>query len=176
MRYLVLFAISTFVLISFVARLSGTLGVTPRAMSAQTSPASSPAAAMPKAAKKGSDVAYVRLDGRNSFSTDIEIEGKSFKAIIDTGASMVAIRYEDAKQLGVFRKGETWNRAVSTANGVGRAMAVRLNNLAIGDLMVYDVEALVLSPGALGVNLVGMSLLRRLSKFEVRPDVIVLQR
>jgi aspartyl protease family protein len=55
-------------------------------------------------------------------------------------------------------------------------MSVRLNSLAIGDLVVYDVEAMVLSPGALGVNLVGMSLLRRLSKFEVRPDVIVLQR
>jgi len=176
MRYFVLFAISTLALITFVARLSGTLGATPRVMSAQTSPASSSVAAAPKAAKKGSDVAYVRLDRHNSFSTDIEIEGKTFKAIIDTGASTVAIRYEDAKQLGVFRKGETWNRAVSTANGVGRAMTVRLNNLAIGDLMVYDVEAMVLSPGALGVNLVGMSLLRRLSKFEVRPDVIVLQR
>ena len=36
--------------------------------------------------------------------------------------------------------------------------------------MVYDVEAPAWSPGALGLNLVGMSLLRRLSKFEVRSE------
>ena len=176
MRNTVLFAVSTLALVGLIGRMSGSFGTKPIALVAQAGTPAKPATSPSAAKKKTSGVAYVRLDRNNSFSTSIEIEGKSFQAIIDTGASIVALRYEDAKALGLFSKGEQWNRTVSTANGAGRAMMVRLNNLSIGDLVVYDVEALVLSPGALSVNLIGMSLLKRLYKFEVRPDVIVLQR
>jgi aspartyl protease family protein len=176
MRYLLAFAISTLLLVGLVARLSDKFGATPTAMATQAKSASAQVASAPVAAKKGSGVAYVSLDRRNAFTTGIEIEGKPFRAIIDTGASIVALRYEDAKTLGLFGKGEKWNQMVATANGNGRAMAVRLNNLSIGDLTVYDVEALALGPGALSINLIGMSLLRRLSKFEVRPGVLVLER
>jgi aspartyl protease family protein len=176
MRNIVLFAISTLALAGLIGRMSGTSGVKPTAMVAHAGTPAKPTASPSVAKKKASGVAYVRLDRNNSFSTGIEIEGKPFQAIIDTGASIVALRYEDAKALGLFSKGEQWNRMVSTANGAGKAMSVRLNNLSIGDLVVYDVEALVLAPGALSVNLIGMSLLKRLYKFEVRPDVIVLER
>ena len=176
MRYILAFAISTLLLIGLISRASDTFGAKPTAMATQAKPASVHAAVAPATANKGSGVAYVRLDKRNAFTTGIEIEGKPFQAIIDTGASIVALRYEDAKTLGLFSKGEKWNRMVATANGNGRAMAVRVNNLSIGDLIVYDVEALALAPGALSINLIGMSLLRRLSKVEVRPGVIVLER
>jgi aspartyl protease family protein len=174
MRYFLYFCISTLVLIGTAARLASLLDVKPVAMVTQA--AAPTKSSPPTANKRGSGTAYVRLDRRNQFTTDIEIEGKPFKGVIDTGASIVVVRYEDAKALGLFRTGERWNRTVSTANGNGQAMAVRLNSLGIGDLVVYDVEALVLTPGAVATNLIGMSLLRRLSKFEVRPDMIVLER
>jgi aspartyl protease family protein len=176
MRYILGFCISTLLLVGLVMRLSGMLDAKPAAMVTQSTQRTAATKAAPAPSKRGSGVAYVRLDRQNQFTTPIEIEGKPFHAIIDTGATIVIVRYEDAKQLGVFSKGERWNRVVSTANGAGRAMSARFNNLSIGDLIVYDVEALVLSPGAVSTNLIGMSLLRRLSKFEVRPDVIVLER
>jgi aspartyl protease family protein len=175
MRYFLYFCVSTLVLISVAARLGGLFDVKSSAMATQVTPAPTKSS-QPTANKRGSGIAYVRLDRRNQFTTDIEIEGKPFKGVIDTGASTVVVRYEDAKALGLFRKGEKWTHTVSTANGNGRAMSVRLNSLGIGDLTVYDVEALVLTPGAVATNLIGMSLLRRLSKFEVRPDMIVLER
>lgn len=174
MRYFLYFCISTALLVGFAGKLGNLFQVKPAAMATQVSPA--PGKSVQQPARKGSGIAYVRLDRQNQFTTDIEIEGKPFKGIIDTGANLVAIRYEDARALGLFRNGERWNRMVSTANGNGRAMAVRLNNLAIGDMIVYDVDALVLSQGAVSTNLIGMSLLRRLSRFEVRPDTIILER
>lgn len=175
MRYFLYFCVSTLLLVGFAGKLGNLFQVKPAAMATQASPAPGKAAQQPPA-RKGSGIAYVRLDRRNQFTTAIEIDGKPFQGIIDTGANIVAIRYEDAQALGLFRNGERWNSVVSTANGTGRGMQVFLNNLAIGDLIVYDVEALVLSKGAVSTNLIGMSLLRRLSKFEVRPDMIVLER
>jgi aspartyl protease family protein len=41
---------------------------------------------------------------------------------------------------------------------------------------VSDVDALVTEPGALGVNLLGMSFLRRLARFEVSGGTLLLER
>lgn len=120
--------------------------------------------------------AIIRSDRQGHFVTDIEVQGKRVKAMVDTGATVVALRYEDAERMGLIRSGEKFDRRVSTANGVARAMAVRLNRVDVENVTLYDVEALVLDRGKLAVNLLGMSFLRRLSRFEVRPDHIVLER
>jgi aspartyl protease family protein len=174
MRNILLFAAVAVLLAGTASRFIASRDQGPVAMTTRSGAGAAPSPAA--ANKKDSGKAYVRLDRYSQFATNIEIEGKPFKGIIDTGASIVILRYEDAKALGLFNKGERWDRRVSTANGTGKAMSVRLNNLSIGDLVVYDVEALVLAPGAVSTNLIGMSLLRRLSKFEIKPDVIVLER
>ena len=130
----------------------------------------------PAPTRTGNGTAYVRLDRNNAFTTDIEIEGMAFRGLIDTGAGSVVVRYEDAQRLGLFRHGYNWSQTVRTANGNGKAMAVRLNNVTIGDLTVYDVEAIALGPQAVPINLIGMSLLRRLSRFEIKPDMVILER
>ncbi len=130
----------------------------------------------PPPARKGRPgTAYVRSDRNGHFVSNIEIQGRPFRALVDTGATAVALRYEDARDLGLLQK-EKFDRMISTANGVGRGMAVRLNDVRIGDVVIYDVEAIVLQPGALGTNLLGMSFLRRLSRFEVKSDVVVLEQ
>ena len=120
--------------------------------------------------------AIIRSDRRGHFVTDIEIEGKRVRAMVDTGATVVALRYEDAERMGLIRSGDKFNRQVSTANGYARAMAVRLNRVDVENVTIYDVEALVMERGRMDMNLLGMSFLRRLSRFEVRPDHIVLER
>jgi aspartyl protease family protein len=134
-----------------------------------------PPASMPPRRGPNGSSAYVRSDRRGQFVSNIEINGRTFQALVDTGATSVALRYEDARDLGLLRQ-ERFDRNISTANGIGRGMMVRLNNVRIGDVIVYDVEAMVLQPGALTTNLLGMSFLRRLSRFEVKSDVVVLEQ
>ena len=57
-------------------------------------------------------------------------------------------------------------RRCSTANGVVRAAPVTLNSVDIGGLVVRDVQALVVPGGALSENLLGLSYLTRLKRFE----------
>src|SRR5438105_12731055 len=134
MRYILALAIAIFVVAGLHRAGLRHAGVT--AMTTQEMPARSSASAP---TRTGNGTAYVRLDRNNAFTTDIEIEGMAFRGLIDTGAGSVVVRYEDAQRLGLFRHGYNWSQTVRTANGSGKAMAVRLNNVSIGDLTVYGV-------------------------------------
>ena len=146
--------------------------------SPKKAPESAPKAAPKQAASLASPPgqAIIRSDRRGHFISDIEIEGKRVRAMVDTGATVVALRYEDAERMGLIRSAAKFTHQVSTANGIARAMKVRLNRVDVENVTIYDVEALVMERGRMDTNLLGMSFLRRLSRFEVRPDHIVLER
>lgn len=171
MRHIMLFALTALVIAVAVPR------VMDRVVSAPAPTGTVGAAPVPEQPKRGraGTTAYVRSDRNGHFVSDVEIGGRSVKAMIDTGATSVALRYEDARDLGLLRV-ERFDYRVSTANGVGQAMKVRLNDVRIGNVVVFDVEAMILRPGVLSTNLLGMSFLRRLSRFEVRSDEVVLEQ
>jgi aspartyl protease family protein len=172
MRHIILFALTALVIAGIVPRLMDRVAGAPTSSNAVAAP--TPDAAAVKRSRTGT-TAYVRSDRNGHFVSDIEIQGRSVKAMIDTGATNIALRYEDARDLGLLRV-ERFDRKISTANGVGLAMMVRLNDVRIGNVVVFDVEAMVLRPGVLSMNLLGMSFLRRLSRFEVRSDEVVLEQ
>jgi aspartyl protease family protein len=120
----------------------------------------------------------VRLAANRSghYVSEIEINNRPVTAMVDTGATLVALRYEDARNIGVVFPGDKFDVAIRTANGEGRAKRVRLRSLSVGPITLRDVDALVVEQGALGVNLLGMSFLRRLSRFEVDRGTLVLER
>lgn len=173
MRHIILFALTALVIAAVVPRVVDRVAGMP-ASSNTVGAAPTPDATPVKRSRTGT-TAYVRSDRSGHFVSDIEIQGRSVKAMIDTGATNIALRYEDARDLGLLRQ-EHFDWKVSTANGVGQAMMVRLTDVRIGDVVVYDVEAMVLRPGVLSTNLLGMSFLRRLSRFEVRSDEVVLEQ
>jgi aspartyl protease family protein len=120
----------------------------------------------------------VRLaaDPRGHYVTEIEVNNRPLKALVDTGATVVALRYEDARALGLIFPGDKFDVTVRTANGEGRARMVKLRSVNVGTITIRDVEALVVQEGALGANLLGMSFLKRLSRFEVQRGQLVLER
>ena len=120
----------------------------------------------------------VRLsaDRGGHYVTEIEVNNRSLKALVDTGATVVALRYEDARSLGLIHPGDKFDVGVRTANGEGRAKRVKLRSVGVGTITVRDVEALVLEQGALTTNLLGMSFLKRLARFEVRRGQLELER
>jgi aspartyl protease family protein len=143
-----------------------------RAAAAQTEAASESVAA---SADHGG---LVRLtaDPRGHFVTEIEVNNRPLTALVDTGATVIALRYEDARALGLVFPGDKFDVTVRTANGEGRARLVKLRSVAVGTITIRDVEALVVQEGALGANLLGMSFLKRLSRFEVQRGQLVLER
>jgi aspartyl protease family protein len=114
--------------------------------------------------------------GRNGhFNTQAEVNGRPIEVMVDTGATLVALSYEDAERAGIYLNNSDFSRAVSTANGVARVAPVTLDRVSIGDITVRNVPAAVAEPGRLKTSLLGMTFLSRLSRFDMRSGVLVLE-
>jgi aspartyl protease family protein len=114
-----------------------------------------------------------RLDGH--FFASVDINGESVTMIVDTGASSIVLRPEDAKKVGIDPDGLTYKVPVLTANGRTVAARVRLGKVSIGPLDRQNVDALVAKPGALSQSLLGMSFLSRLRSYEFSGDFLTLR-
>jgi aspartyl protease family protein len=114
--------------------------------------------------------------GQNGhFNTEAEVNGRSIDVMVDTGATMIALTYEDAERAGLLLKNSDFTQAVTTANGVARVAPVTLDRVSIGDITVRNVPAAVAERGRLKTSLLGMTFLSRLSRFDMRAGVLVLQ-
>lgn len=116
----------------------------------------------------------LRASRNGHFHTETEINGRAIPVMVDTGATLVALSYEDAERAGIFLTPQDFTGSVNTANGRAKVAPVMLGRVAIGDIAIRDVPALVSEPGRLNTSLLGMSFLGRLSSFEMRSGVLLL--
>jgi aspartyl protease family protein len=121
----------------------------------------------------GGEVHIQAADGGHFFS-DIDVNGRSIKAVVDTGATGVSLSYEDARAIGLSLSETDFTMESQTANGTARIAPVTLDRVQIGDIEVRDVQAFVAEPGKLFQTLLGMSFLRRLSHIDIRGQELVL--
>jgi aspartyl protease family protein len=119
---------------------------------------------------------HIVADRFGHFQAEAQVNGRPLDALVDTGASFVVLRFEDAQSLGVIYAGDSFDIPVQTANGVGHARRVKLSSVRVGSIELDDVDAMVAEEGMLARNLLGMSFLRRLSRYEVRDDTLILDR
>ena len=96
--------------------------------------------------------------------------------MVDTGASVVALRSGDAARLGVRPMPSDFTALVRTANGVVKAAPAHLDSIEIDVSRVRDVQAIVLPDEALSQNLLGMSFLSRLHRYEFASGQLVLEQ
>jgi aspartyl protease family protein len=99
------------------------------------------------------------------FTTQGTINGQSARMMVDTGATFIAMSAADAQRLGVdYRNGQ--QGSMNTANGVTAAWKVKLHSVRIGDVEVYEVDAVV-TPQPMPQILLGNSYLNR---FQMKRD------
>ncbi len=93
------------------------------------------------------------------FIANGQINGVAVRMIVDTGATFIALPAAEARRLGIdYRKGRVV--PVSTANGTVPAYVARLDSVRVGELELFQVDALV-QEGGLSVILLGNSFLNR---------------
>ncbi|MCF1474583.1 TIGR02281 family clan AA aspartic protease [Agrobacterium vitis] len=104
------------------------------------------------------------------FSATVSINGVDIPMMIDTGASAVVLRAEDAASIGINVDDLTYSVTVSTANGEALASPLRLRQVAIGPVIRENVRALITQPGRMDGSLLGMSFLSTLDSIQIRGD------
>lgn len=104
------------------------------------------------------------------------VNGVDIELMIDTGASMVLLPYEDAMAVGIDPASLDFSVPVTTANGHSSVAPVRLASIRIEKVVVFDVPAAVAQPGLLKSGLLGMSFLNRIDEVVFRKDHMILRQ
>jgi aspartyl protease family protein len=124
--------------------------------------------------KPASSVGVELRAGRNGhFETTAEINGRPIDVLVDTGATLVAMSYEDAERAGIYPRDSDFTQRSQTANGIASFAPVMLDRVTIGDITVRNVQASVGQPGRLNKTLLGMTFLSKL-RVEMRGGTLVL--
>jgi aspartyl protease family protein len=119
------------------------------------------AASTPQQTSSGYRTVTLQRDRRGHFQVEARVEGRPVEFMVDTGASMIALRETAAARLGIHPSARDYTVRTQTANGLGKAARVQLNRVEVNGITVRDVEAFVVPDEQLSVNLLGMSFLSR---------------
>ena len=133
------------------------------------------AQAQERPAVNGRRTAELVAQRNGHFFADAEINGRAVNVMVDTGASMVALTYEDARRAGVVPRDSDFTQQANTANGIARFAPIEIDRLAIGSVEVRNVRAAVMEEGKLDTTLLGMSFLSKLSRVDMQSGRLVLE-
>jgi len=107
------------------------------------------------------------------FVTGGSINGKAVEFVVDTGATSVSMSQVDAERIGLkYRDGQ--RGMANTANGQVPVHRVMLTSVRVGDVQIYNFEALVI-PAQMPFVLLGNSFLTRF-QMKRENDIMTLER
>ena len=129
----------------------------------------------PQSLPRLSRIIEIRAGDQGHYVTTAIIEHMPVAVLVDTGASKVALSYEDAERIGLKPFALSFDQPVATANGLVKAATVTLRRVEIENVVVHDVDAMVLPEGAMQGTLLGMSFLGRLSGFRMSDGTLYLE-
>jgi aspartyl protease family protein len=113
-----------------------------------------------------------RANGQGHVFIDAYVNGTPVRFMVDTGATVVALRMQDAVAAGIGRDSLDFRLRFATANGIARAAPVTLRDIRIGQMEMDDVRAVV--HDNLPMSLLGQSFLTRLDSYQMRDGELTL--
>jgi len=120
--------------------------------------------------------AQIDMDKSGHFISEFRLNGRTVRAMIDTGATLVAVNTSTARRIGIRLVPSDFKYTVKTANGNVAAAAAVIDEITIGRITVDNVQAAVLPDRALDGTLVGMSFLGQLRSYNVENGALVLEQ
>ena len=105
----------------------------------------------------------------------LDVNGAPIEFVVDTGASGIVLSQKDAAATGLPMNELVYLGRALTANGEVRTAPVRLDSMALGSIVDYDVSAVV-NEGDLDRSLLGMDYLRYWDRIEITQNALILTR
>lgn len=108
------------------------------------------------------------------FYADVQVNGRTIRFMVDTGASGVALTRDDAVRAGIAFDPARFEVVGSGASGPVRGERVRIADMRLDLKQVSNVDAAVLDDG-LSVSLLGQSFLSRIGNVQIERDRMTLR-
>ncbi|RKZ35766.1 MAG: TIGR02281 family clan AA aspartic protease, partial [Gammaproteobacteria bacterium] len=99
---------------------------------------------------------------RGMYEVTGSINGYPVKFLVDTGATLIAMNAPQARRLGIDYRVVGEPGLSSTASGIAKTYAVKLDRVRVGDIQLKDVDAAVIDGNFPTEVLLGNSFLNRL--------------
>ena len=109
------------------------------------------------------------------FYADIQVNNVWVEFVVDTGATEIVLSKTDADRVGIDISGLRFTGRAFTANGEVRTARTLLAEMQLGEFTDTNVRATV-NDGDMVGSLLGMTYLRRFSRFEIVGDDLLLYR
>ena len=110
------------------------------------------------------------------FRTIAQINGRDVGLMVDTGASLVLLRHDDALRIGIPLDELDYSTPLTTATGKSFVAKFDIADLTIGDVTLHNVKAAIAQEGALHSSLLGMSFLEKLNETVIQKDRMILRK
>ena len=107
------------------------------------------------------------------FYADVEVGGSNYRMLVDTGATVVALTGEDARNMGLEWDPDALAPVARGASGLVMGVPVTIPDLAVGDFVAHEVQAVII-PEGLAVSLLGQSFLGHIPKVAIADDKLTL--
>jgi aspartyl protease family protein len=120
----------------------------------------------------GGEVALKR-EGDGHFYAPVRIETRDYRMLVDTGASMVALTGEDARNIGLQWDPQALQPVGRGASGVVMGVPVKLAEVSVGDFTARGVDAVIV-PEGLAISLLGQSFLSHVDNVAISGDTLTL--
>ena len=105
----------------------------------------------------------IQLNDNHQYAVQVVInDNQATSGIIDTGANLVTISGSTAKYLGLNYELEENKVGVSTASEDTHGYKITLNTIAIGEIKLFNIPAIVIEGDEPEIILIGMSFLKDL--------------
>ncbi|MCB1446711.1 MAG: TIGR02281 family clan AA aspartic protease [Rhizobiaceae bacterium] len=125
--------------------------------------------------RNGDRTAVLYMGQNGHYEVDATINGVSVPMMVDTGATTIALSYEDAERLGLNPAGLSFSNTVMTANGPARSAFVTLPEVEIAGIRRRNIGAGIAERGKLSGSLLGMNFLGTLRSFSFSGNEMRLQ-
>ena len=121
--------------------------------------------------------AELKADARGHFVTVAYVNGVPTRAIIDTGATAVAIAAGEAQRIGIAYAGAP-RVQMATAGGARTGYRVRLASVQVGQITLHGVDGVVIEGGGseLPITLIGMTFLNGVDLRRVGDTLLLTRR
>ncbi len=103
----------------------------------------------------------LRASSSGHFFANAVLNGVTFPAVIDTGATLVVLNWDQAERMGIDMR-QSQRVMTHTANGPAPAYEITLASVQVGEIGLLNVPAMVIEGGGekLPTALIGMSFLK----------------
>jgi aspartyl protease family protein len=118
--------------------------------------------------------AVLEREGDGHFYADVVVDGQSFRMLVDTGASVIALTGADAEAMGLTWHDDEVRPVAQGASGPVEGVNATISRVALGDHEASEVQAIII-PEGLAVSLLGQSFLGTLGSVRIADGRMILE-